>query len=121
MTNLRKLKTAFDLGAKTRKPELCSSVFRCELEMNLQLSDGRNNLPVQCENVGAVCPGVGISCAVCGMFLPGVCSTVCPMAGLFCGASGYLCMLNTSAASTTTAAPAASTTASTTTTAAPRF
>ena len=27
------------------------------------------------------------------MFLPGTCAATCPMAGLFCGGSGYLCKL----------------------------
>jgi len=107
MTNIRKLKTAFDLGSETRKPELCSSVFRCDLEENLELSDGRTDLP-NCDSAGAVCPPVGIGCALCGMFLPGVCSTICPFAGVFCGATGYLCMLKppAPAPAPTTTAPA---------------
>ena len=27
------------------------------------------------------------------MFIPGLCATTCPMAGLFCGGSGYLCYI----------------------------
>ena len=27
------------------------------------------------------------------MFIPGLCATTCPMAGLFCGGSGYLCAI----------------------------
>ena len=27
------------------------------------------------------------------MFIPGLCATTCPLAGLFCGGSGYLCTI----------------------------
>ena len=27
------------------------------------------------------------------MFIPGLCAATCPMAGLFCGGSGYLCAI----------------------------
>ena len=29
------------------------------------------------------------------MFFPGACAAICPMAGLFCGGSGYLCTIAT--------------------------
>ena len=36
---------------------------------------------------------LAIGCNLCGMFIPGLCATTCPMAGLFCGGSGYLCAI----------------------------
>ena len=36
---------------------------------------------------------MSISCSLCGMFIPGLCGAVCPMAALFCGSSGYLCAI----------------------------
>ena len=36
---------------------------------------------------------LAIGCNLCGMFIPGLCSATCPMAGLFCGGSGYLCAI----------------------------
>ena len=46
---------------------------------------------------------MSISCSLCGMFIPGLCGTVCPLAGLFCGSSGYLCQLATGEEETTMA------------------
>lgn len=92
LVNMNKLRTSYELGTKTGNSGLCNQVFRCGLEENLSLPAGREFVP-ECANVGAVCPGASIGCALCGMFLPGACGTVCPMAGIFCGASGYLCML----------------------------
>jgi len=92
LVNIQKLKSSYELGTTTRNADLCANVFRCGLDENLELPQGRKNLP-KCENVGAVCPGASIGCALCGMFLPGACGTLCPMAGIFCGASGYLCLL----------------------------
>ena len=34
---------------------------------------------------------LSIGCSLCGMFIPGLCGATCPLAGLFCGGSGYLC------------------------------
>ena len=36
---------------------------------------------------------LAIGCNLCGMFIPGLCAATCPMAGLFCGGSGYLCAI----------------------------
>ena len=40
------------------------------------------------------------------MFIPGLCSATCPMAGLFCGGSGYLCAIASGENPTPTPAPA---------------
>ena len=39
------------------------------------------------------CPQLSIGCSLCGAALPALCGTMCPMAGLFCGSSGYFCTL----------------------------
>lgn len=44
-----------------------------------------------CANVKAVCPGVSIGCALCGIFSPGTCSEVCIVGGLFCGTKAIQC------------------------------
>ncbi|XP_023343089.1 uncharacterized protein LOC111712640 [Eurytemora carolleeae] len=92
LVNMNKLKSSFELGASSTDSEICGQVFRCELEENFDLPEQQPRLP-ECSNIGAVCPGAAIGCTLCGMFLPGTCGTLCPMAGIFCGASGYFCML----------------------------
>ena len=47
---------------------------------------------------------LAIGCNLCGMFIPGLCAATCPMAGLFCGGSGYLCAI-ASGENPTTVAP----------------
>merc|ERR1711953_1178473 len=39
LPNLMKIKTAFDLGRKTKEEELCESVFPCGKEINLPTED----------------------------------------------------------------------------------
>jgi len=93
LVNIGKLKTSYEVGSNMEDSSICHQLFRCNLEENFELKPANRNFLPECENIGAVCPGAGISCALCGLFLPPACSNVCPMAALFCGASGYLCML----------------------------
>lgn len=49
-----------------------------------------------CKITGALCPGITIGCAVCGIFAPGTCGDTCIVAGLYCGSSGYACQYQAS-------------------------
>ena len=49
-----------------------------------------------CKLSGALCPGIVIGCALCGVFAPGTCSDTCIVAGLYCGTSGYACQFEAS-------------------------
>merc|ERR1739838_288477 len=68
LPNMRKIKSAFELGQASRSE-------------------------VDCSDLAQVCPGLAIGCNLCGMFIPGLSAATCPMAGLFCGGSGYLCAI----------------------------
>ena len=60
LPNLMKIKTAFDLGRKTKEEELCESVFPCGKEINLPTEDevmARVAVP-ECSELNMVCPGV---------------------------------------------------------------
>lgn len=46
-----------------------------------------------CKATGTLCPGISIGCALCGAFSPGTCGEQCIIAGIYCGASGYACMV----------------------------
>merc|ERR1712088_699705 len=86
-------KTAFDLGRKTKEEELCESVFPCGKEINLPTEDevmARVAVP-ECSELNMVCPGLSIGCSLCGGHIPALCGPMCPLAGLFCGSSGYFC------------------------------
>ena len=49
-----------------------------------------------CKITGALCPGITIGCALCGVFAPGTCGDTCIIAGLYCGTSGYACQFEAS-------------------------
>ena len=49
-----------------------------------------------CKISGALCPGITIGCALCGVFAPGTCGDTCIIAGLYCGTSGYACQYEAS-------------------------
>ena len=40
---------------------------------------------------GVICPGLSISCAMCGLYAPATCGAACTAAGLYCGFGGYAC------------------------------
>jgi len=133
MPNMQKIKSAFELGQKTRKVSLCSEVFECDnRDADIPIPNPASRKSIDCSNLAKVCPGLTISCSLCGLFIPGLCGAVCPMAGLFCGSSGYLCKLasgtnpeeeemeTTMSTDTTTTTTPATTSSTTTTTAAPR-
>ena len=49
-----------------------------------------------CKITGALCPGITIGCALCGVFAPVTCGDTCIIAGLYCGTSGYACQYEAS-------------------------
>ena len=49
-----------------------------------------------CKITGALCPGITIGCALCGVFAPATCGDTCIIAGLYCGTSGYACQYEAS-------------------------
>jgi len=49
-----------------------------------------------CKISGALCPGITIGCALCGVFAPATCGDTCIIAGLYCGTSGYACQYEAS-------------------------
>merc|ERR1739845_288981 len=66
LPNLMKIKTAFDLGRKTKEEELCESVFPCGKEINLPTEDeviARVAVP-ECSELNMVCPGLSIGCSL---------------------------------------------------------
>ena len=40
---------------------------------------------------GNICPGLALSCTMCGIFTAGLCGPACTFAGLYCGVAGYSC------------------------------
>ena len=66
------------LGAKH-----CDTIYSCARKPNR----GR----VDCQILGNICPGLAMSCTMCGIFAPAVCGPSCTFAGLYCGVSGYTC------------------------------
>ena len=57
----------------------------------------RRNLqifPQACVYSAPFCPGFAAGCSMCGIFNPGLCAGLCPVAGLTCGTIGYLFFLS---------------------------
>ena len=60
LPNLMRIKTAFELGRKTKEDKLCENVFPCGREINLPTEaevQARIAVP-DCDELGMVCPGV---------------------------------------------------------------
>ena len=81
--------------SKNRLTEMCNQLFACETagkDIAAAVLATPNNTPrATCKAAGALCPGVSIGCAMCGIFLPGTCGNQCIIAGLYCGVSAYAC------------------------------
>ena len=73
-------------------PTLTTDPFQPSFE----LREGRST----CKITGALCPGITIGCALCGVFAPATCGDSCIIAGLYCGTSGYACQFAASQTST---------------------
>merc|ERR1712018_325881 len=93
LPNMMRIKTAFELGRQTLDADLCEKVLPCGVEINLPTEaevQARIAVP-DCDELNMVCPGLSIGCSLCGGHIPGLCGPMCPLAGLFCGSSGYFC------------------------------
>ena len=62
LTNLDRIKSAFELGHVGRKEGLCDQVFSCENKnFDLDLPNIARTQQVDCSDLGQVCPGVSLS------------------------------------------------------------
>lgn len=86
--NMEGLVAAFEVGKKGQNLEFCRALFQC-VEPTFS-AESR----ITCPNTSKMCPAYSITCSLCGMFLPGVCGTVCPVIGIYCGTAGYSCTGN---------------------------
>ena len=80
---------SFSVGSTSRDLGLCDQLFTCASADAARVlrealmagpageetvrSSGAREGRATCMAAGAVCPGVSIGCAMCGMFLPGTC------------------------------------------------
>ncbi len=88
LTTIRSIVAAFELGRKTGKnTDLCNSIFPCSANSKRQ---GRGF----CNSVKSVCPGLAISCSMCGIFNPQLCRRVCIVTAGSCGLSLYSCIID---------------------------
>ena len=59
LPNMRKIKSAFELGQASKKSALCNQVFTCQrTEIDLPLPNVARTEQVDCSSLGQVCPGV---------------------------------------------------------------
>ena len=82
--------------ANVARPGLFATLFAPTMtdrfESSREVIQGRST----CKITGALCPGITIGCALCGIFAPGTCGDTCIVAGLYCGSSGYACQYEAS-------------------------
>ncbi len=106
---IRKILASFSVGSSTAHLAMCEELFECDVPADVSLQEvlsTRNpeeavtvaQMRTTCAAAGAICPGLSISCALCGVFLPGTCGNQCIIAGLYCGISGYSCAAEAAAA-----------------------
>merc|ERR1712088_210966 len=65
----------------------CRNLYSCPETENLV--EGRRG--EACVYSAPFCPGFAAGCSMCGIFNPGLCAGLCPVAGLTCGTIGYIC------------------------------
>jgi hypothetical protein len=100
--NIRSIVSAFELGIKTgNNMSLCDHIFPCAADPKKQ---GRSF----CNTAKNVCPGLAISCSMCGIFNPQLCRRVCIATATSCGLSIYSCMIARAVTKTTLAPTTAS-------------
>ena len=80
--NIDNLLGAVEVGKALGK-SACRSLYECATPA----PKGR----VTCDAAGNVCPGLAMSCSMCGIFAPALCGAACTAAGLYCGVTGYSC------------------------------
>ena len=62
LTNLDRIKSAFELGHTGRKEGLCDQVFACENKnIDIALPSVARSQQVDCSDLAQVCPGVSLS------------------------------------------------------------
>ena len=61
LPNMRKIKSAFEVGQASKKLDLCNQVFACaKTDIDLPLP-GVGRSQVDCSDLGQVCPGVSVT------------------------------------------------------------
>merc|ERR1712063_35950 len=65
----------------------CRNLYSCPETENLV--EGRRG--EACVYSAPFCPGFAAGCSMCGIFNPGLCAGLCPVAGLTCGTIGDIC------------------------------
>ena len=61
LTNLDKIKSAFELGHVGRKAGLCDQVFACDNKnFDIDLPSVARTKQVDCSDLGQICPGVSV-------------------------------------------------------------
>ena len=89
--------TSSNNDASLHSTSLFSTLFAPTLTTDrFNPSEERREGRSTCKISGALCPGITIGCALCGVFAPGTCGDTCIIAGLYCGTSGYACQYEAS-------------------------
>merc|ERR1711893_39761 len=78
--NIDNLLGAVEVGKALGK-NACNALYTCATPQ------GR----VTCPAASNICPGLAMSCSMCGIFAPALCGASCTAAGLYCGVAGYSC------------------------------
>ena len=81
-TNIDHLLGSVEVG-KTLGAKHCDAIYKC--------GRGAGRGRVNCETLGNICPGLAMSCTMCGIFAPAICGPSCTFAGIYCGVAGYTC------------------------------
>ena len=64
LPNMRKIKSAFELGQAAKKSALCNQVFACartDIDLPLPSVARTQTREVDCSDLGQVCPGVSLN------------------------------------------------------------
>ena len=82
--NIDSLLSAVQVG-KALGEGACRSLYECGASVTPAVAR------VSCATLGNICPGLAMSCTMCGIFAPAVCGPACTFAGIYCGVAGYTC------------------------------
>ena len=80
---------SFTVGSATKSLTMCDQLFACGTPGRELVSHSLRDTPTfqgqrtTCTAAGALCPGVSIGCALCGVFSPGTCGQQCIIAGIY--------------------------------------
>jgi len=90
-TNINRVVGAYKVG-ESMGNEACRVLYQCETDFAEDDMAGQTKQArITCEGAGMICPGLSISCAMCGLYAPAMCGSACTVAGLYCGFGGYAC------------------------------